>query len=278
MYQTTIIFGIMKEVSLLMHSSASFNCFTLKYLFQNGANDVSQMVNIVNDFLSKSFKFSVARTSTTWHPLNIKLTNRIESMQRFACRVILQQWKLSHDELLQESDLPAKRCDVATLCHLFKIFHGLCSSPNPYSPHPRPSLRHLNSCAVGPSFCRLSLSKTSFYPYAPTLWNYLPEAVVKSTSSKPSNWPSTPTFFSQFCLCLFPAILFCFFCLFGMFLYFFVHFFPSFLVLMFFQAILQFIVRSILDSPGLSRNVINKEINKSSDFVQISPTYGKNIY
>ena len=122
--------------------------------------------------------------STTWHPLNIKLTNRIESTQRFACRVILQQWKLSHDELLQESDLPTlvKRRDVATLCHLFKIFHGLCSSPNPYRPHPRTSLRHLNSCAVDPPFCRLSLSKSSFYPYAPTLWNYLPEAVVKSTS------------------------------------------------------------------------------------------------
>ena len=72
--------------------------------------------------------------STTWHPLNIKLTDRIDSMQRFACRVILHQWKLSHNELLQESDLPtlAKRPDVATLCHLFKIFHGLCSSPNPY--------------------------------------------------------------------------------------------------------------------------------------------------
>ena len=122
--------------------------------------------------------------STTWHPLNIKLTNRIESTQRFACRVILQQWKLSHEELLQESDLPTlvKRRDVATLCHLFKIFHGLCSSPNPYRPHPRTSLRHLNSCAVDPPFCRLSLSKSSFYPYAPTLWNYLPEAVVKSTS------------------------------------------------------------------------------------------------
>ena len=111
--------------------------------------------------------------------------HRIESTQRFACRVILQQWKLSHDELLQESDLPTlvKRRDVATLCHLFKIFHGLCSSPNPYRPHPHPSLRHLNSCAVvDPPFCRLSLSKSSFYPYAPTLWNYLPEAVVESTS------------------------------------------------------------------------------------------------
>ena len=76
----------------------------------------------------------------------------LSPLMRFACCVILQQWKLSHDELLQESGLPtlAKRCDVATLCHLFKFFHGLCSSPNLYKPHPRPSLCHLNSCAVDP--------------------------------------------------------------------------------------------------------------------------------
>ena len=74
---------------------------------------------------------------TTLHKLNIKSTNtisnRTESMQRFSCPVIRQQWKFSHDELLREADLPtlAKWRDVATLCYLFKIFHGLCSSPNP---------------------------------------------------------------------------------------------------------------------------------------------------
>ena len=113
--------------------------------------------------------------STTWHPLNIKLTNRIESMQRFACRVILQQWKLSHDELCQKLELLtlSKHRDVATH-HLLKIFQGLCSSLNPYRPHAHPSL---NSCAVDPPFCCLSLSETSFYPYASSLWNYLPEAI-----------------------------------------------------------------------------------------------------
>jgi len=121
---------------------------------------------------------------TSWHPLNITLTNRLESTQRFACRVILQRWKLSHDELLHESNLPplTKRRDVASLCHLYKILHGLCSSPNPFRPHSRPSLRHLNSCAVEVPFCRLTLSQRSFYPYVASLWNYLPETIVKSSS------------------------------------------------------------------------------------------------
>ena len=39
-YQTTVIFGIMKDVSLLIHSLASFNCFTYRNLFQDGAKDI----------------------------------------------------------------------------------------------------------------------------------------------------------------------------------------------------------------------------------------------
>ena len=105
--------------------------------------------------------------STTWHPLNKSLTNHLESYQRFACRVVLQSWKPTHEDILFKSGLPllSKRRDIATLCHVFKIVHGLCSSPNPFKPHPRPNLRHLNSCALDPPFCRLSLSQISFYPY-----------------------------------------------------------------------------------------------------------------
>ena len=55
---------------------------------------------------------------TTYHPLNSKLTNRLETTQRFACRVILQDWKLTHDDLLLEADLQllSKGRDFATLC------------------------------------------------------------------------------------------------------------------------------------------------------------------
>ena len=121
---------------------------------------------------------------TTWHPLNISLTNRLESTQRFACRVILQSWNLSHEDLISDSDLPllSKRRDVASMCHLFKIFANLCSSPNPFLPHPRPGLRNLNSRSVQVPFRRLSLSQRSFYPFASSIWNYLPEAIVNASS------------------------------------------------------------------------------------------------
>ena len=107
--------------------------------------------------------------SITWHPrpLNKSLTNRLESCQRFACRVVLQPWNDSHEDHLLKSDLPllSKRRDIATLRHLYKIVHNLCSSPNPYQPHSRPTLRNLNSFALDPPFCHLTLFQRSFYPY-----------------------------------------------------------------------------------------------------------------
>lgn len=135
--------------------------------------------------------------SVIWHPLNISLTNRIEACQRFAARVILQSWNLSHELLLEKSDLPllSKRRDFASLSHLYKILNHLCSSPNPYRPHPRPSLRNLNSLAIDPPFCRLTLCQKSFYPFTPTIWNYLPENIVQSNSLKSFKtalWPHLP--------------------------------------------------------------------------------------
>ena len=122
--------------------------------------------------------------SVTWHPLNTTLTKRLESTQRFAARVILHSWDLSHDDLLKESKLPllSKRRDVTSLCHMFKIISNLCSSPNTFLPHPKPGLRHLNSRAVSVPFHRLNLTQRSFYPYTSSIWNYLPEAIVKCST------------------------------------------------------------------------------------------------
>ena len=42
MCQTTVIFGITKVRSLVLNTLASWNCFTCRNLFQNGANDMSK--------------------------------------------------------------------------------------------------------------------------------------------------------------------------------------------------------------------------------------------
>ena len=44
--------------------------------------------------------------STMWHSLNKALPNCFESCQRFACRVIIQSWKASYEDLLLKVNLP----------------------------------------------------------------------------------------------------------------------------------------------------------------------------
>ena len=53
-------FWKMKDGSLMIHTLASFNYFTWRNLFQNCANDMSEMVKMLNKCLSKNPKFCVA--------------------------------------------------------------------------------------------------------------------------------------------------------------------------------------------------------------------------
>ena len=53
MCQTTVIFGITKDGSLVLNTLASWNCFTSSNLFQNGANDMSECLTCETAFVKK---------------------------------------------------------------------------------------------------------------------------------------------------------------------------------------------------------------------------------
>ena len=53
MCQTTVIFGITKHGSLVLDTLASWNCFTCRNLFQNGANDMSECLTFERLFVKK---------------------------------------------------------------------------------------------------------------------------------------------------------------------------------------------------------------------------------
>ena len=57
MCQTTVIFGIMKDRSLVLNTLASLNCFTCINLFQNGANDMSECLTCETAFCKKAQNF-----------------------------------------------------------------------------------------------------------------------------------------------------------------------------------------------------------------------------
>ena len=55
--QTTVIFGITKDGSLVSNTLASWNCFTCRNLFQNGANDMSECLTCETAFCKKAQNF-----------------------------------------------------------------------------------------------------------------------------------------------------------------------------------------------------------------------------
>ena len=64
----------------------------------------------------------------TWHPLITTLTNCLEACQHLAARVTLQSWNLSHENLLQNSDLPllSKRRNIllSVICTRSSIIYS----------------------------------------------------------------------------------------------------------------------------------------------------------
>ena len=57
MCQTTVNFGITKDGSHVLNILASWNCFTCRNLFQNGANDMSECLTCETAFCKKAQNF-----------------------------------------------------------------------------------------------------------------------------------------------------------------------------------------------------------------------------
>ena len=57
MCQTTVIFGITKDGSLVLNPFASWNCFDYRNLLQNGANDMSEWLTYETAFCKKVQNF-----------------------------------------------------------------------------------------------------------------------------------------------------------------------------------------------------------------------------
>ena len=66
MNQTTVIFGITKDGSLVLNTLASWNSFTCRNLFQNYANDMSEYLTCETAFCKKSSKFCIVLIIRFW--------------------------------------------------------------------------------------------------------------------------------------------------------------------------------------------------------------------
>ena len=71
--QTTVIFAITKDGSLVLNTLASWNCFTCRNLFQNGANDMSECLYHLKRLYVKKLKILCSSD----HPILIKFRHLV---------------------------------------------------------------------------------------------------------------------------------------------------------------------------------------------------------
>ena len=112
-----------------------------------------------------------------------------------------------HKDLLLKSDLPllSKRYDLATLCH-FKIVHDLCSSPNPFQPHPPTKSPEPQLLCPGSPFLPSDLVPEIILSIWPYTWELSPGGNCPVQVCHPSRWLFIPI---SSCVIIVCFVLFC---------------------------------------------------------------------
>ena len=138
--------------------------------------------------------------SSLWDPHHTTHVDRLESVQRFAAKIVSKRWNTSeYDDILsrlkwERLSLRRKKQKIM-LCH--RILLGNSIIPlSTFTPHSSPHLRHTNSmplfCPHVKTWAHLSSFMVSVIP----LWNSLPQCIMSHFS--------TPSFKSRLKMSVIP--------------------------------------------------------------------------
>ena len=142
--------------------------------------DSSVLVRLYTSLVRPHMEYA----SSVWNPHHLHDIDRMESVQKFALRMCSKHWDAGYSELLNAFELSSleNRRLYFTLCHLFKIVHGLCVFPSDIfvplstlSHHSQPHMLHQ-------PFCRTDSYFHSFVPSSIRHWNNLPSEVVHAST------------------------------------------------------------------------------------------------
>ena len=124
--------------------------------------------------------------SQLWGPYTNKGIQSLESVQKFACKVCLQQWNLAidYDSMLQLLNFPplSTRRNFLKLTTMYKIIGNFSYfPPGVFVQHnfPYSTNQHTN---FSRPFARTQYMFSSFVPSVITLWNALPNSVKHASS------------------------------------------------------------------------------------------------
>ena len=118
-----------------------------------------------------------------WDPHQLKSTKLLENVQKFAGRIITQDWSSSYPFLCSSLDLKPlsirRRMQKLKLC--FKILRKeSCIPPTAFTPHPQPSPRSSNSVQLFTPFVPTDAHKFSYFIDVIKHWNALPDEIVSA--------------------------------------------------------------------------------------------------
>ncbi len=122
-------------------------------------------------------------SSAVWSPHLKGEVETIEKVQKYALKVCMKSWDSSYADLLNATSLPSmqsRRLQVS-LCHLYKIVHGLTDFPN--APTTRQEFyynsRSSTTEAIMVPHFRTSSHQHSFFPLTICEWNKLPKEITE---------------------------------------------------------------------------------------------------
>ena len=119
--------------------------------------------------------------SSVWDPAAETLICQLESVQRFAARLVTKRWSSPPDQLIHSlnwSTLQTRRKKQKVMvCR--RILSGHSILPHSLlTPHPNPNPRRHHSYPLVTPFARTSLYQSSFFISCTHLWNCLPDSIV----------------------------------------------------------------------------------------------------
>ena len=114
--------------------------------------------------------------SSLWDPSTHYL---IETVQRFACEVIMKQWNIDYHVSLSTLDLPqlSVRWKVAKLSLFYKIVSGAAVFPSDYYVQVPCNYNLRAHSSLHTSLCRTNYLLFSFSPHCVSLWNNVPVSI-----------------------------------------------------------------------------------------------------
>ena len=122
-------------------------------------------------------------TCQLWDPYTQNDINKLESVQKFALKLISHRWDASYEELTRILNVPmlSKRRLRLKLAQVYKIIHGLCDFPDDiFHIQLAHSSRLARDQILHYPFAWANYYYSSFVPSSIRAWNSLKEAIVQA--------------------------------------------------------------------------------------------------